>query len=71
MKSLLKRIAIKLTSTKTWVALWAMFLVTWIVITKQEAFNYLAFALVVLIGCFLGVNLTQKLIKHGDNNEVC
>lgn len=59
-----KRILIKLTSLKTWIALWSMFMFTYMLVTKQEAFADLGWGLLALIGGDVIANVVQKrLIK--------
>ena len=57
-----KRLLIKLTSLKTWIALWSMFMFTYMLFTKQEAFAELGWGLLALIGGDVVANVVQKKI---------
>lgn len=62
-ESIWKRILVKLTSLKTWIALWAMFMFTYMLITKQDAFAELGWGLIGLIGGDVAANVIQKKIN--------
>lgn len=63
MKDIWKRIILKLTSVKTWITLWAMFMFTYMMFTKQEAFADLGWGLIGLIGGGITANVIQKKIE--------
>ena len=52
----------KLKSMKLWITLFSVFIIGWIVITKQTGFNALAMALVVVPVSYFHENVKQKEI---------
>lgn len=58
-----KRVLIKLTSLKTWIAIWAMVIFTYMLVTKQAAFADLGWGLLALIGGDVVANVIQKKIN--------
>lgn len=70
MKEIIKRIALKLTSAKLLITIWAMIMVSYMVFTKTAKDNT---ALVMVLAttplAYCGLNVVQKNIQKGDNNE--
>lgn len=64
MRDILKRIAIKLTSFKNLICIWACSTLTYILVTKQSSFSELGWGLLALIGGCVGVNILQKKIEN-------
>lgn len=68
LKSMLKRIALKLTSIKTILALWCCFIVTFITVNNAVELNNIAYGCLGLIAVYTGVNVVQKKKLEGDEN---
>lgn len=70
MKEIIKRIALKLTSAKLLITIWAMIMVSYMVFTKTAKDNT---ALIMVLAttplAYCGLNVVQKNIQKGDNNE--
>lgn len=70
MKEIIKRVALKLTSAKLLITIWAMVMVSYMVFTKTAKDNT---ALVMVLAttplAYCGLNVVQKNIQKGDNNE--
>lgn len=70
MKEILKRIALKLTSSKFIICLWAMIIVSYMVFTKTSQDNQ---ALVMMLGgvplAYCGFNVLQKNIENRSNGN--
>lgn len=70
MKEIIKRVALKLTSAKLLITIWAMIMVSYMVFTKTAKDNT---ALVMVLAttplAYCGLNVVQKNIQKGDNNE--
>lgn len=64
MKEIIKRIAIKLTSTKFCITLWAMALITVISIKNIESMNNIALALTSVPVSYFIANTIQKKGDH-------
>lgn len=62
-KEIMKRILYKLTSLKTWIAIWAMVMFSWMFVTKQPEFAELGWGLLLLIGEDVVANVVQKKIN--------
>lgn len=63
LKETIKRILVKLTSTKLWITLWSLFLISYITFTNLVAFNNLALALVVIPTSYFVANEIQKRLN--------
>ena len=61
-KSIGQKILAKLLSVKTWVVLWAMFIITFCIVTGRSEFLLIAQILCVVPPAYLGVNVWQKNI---------
>lgn len=59
-----KRVLLKLTSFKNIVCIWCMFIFTYMLVTKQEAFASLGWGLLGIIGGCIGVNVLQKKLEN-------
>ena len=66
-ESRVSKILQKLTSVKTWVVLWAMFVITYIIIADRSEFLVIAQMLCVVPPAYLGVNVWQKNILNKEN----
>lgn len=70
MKEILKRIAMKLTSAKLIITIWAMVIVSYMVFTKTAKDNT---ALVMMLAStpivYCGLNVAQKNIQKGEKND--
>lgn len=70
MKEILKRIALKLTSSKFIICLWSMVLVSYMVFTKTSQENQ---GLVMLLAgvplAYCGFNVLQKNIENRSNDN--
>lgn len=70
MKEIIKRVALKLTSAKLLITIWAMIMVSYMVFTKTAKDNT---ALIMVLAttplAYCGLNVVQKNIQKGDNNE--
>lgn len=64
MKEIIKRIAIKLTSTKFCITLWAIALITVISIKNMESMNNIALALTSVPVSYFIANTIQKKGDH-------
>lgn len=62
--SLLKRLFLKLTSTKFLITVWACFLVSYIVIKRLDDFSLLAEILSGVPFSYFGINMLQKKIEQ-------
>mgnify|MGYP003571269313 CR=1 FL=1 len=70
MKSILKRIVLKLTSVKNQLTYWSCFLVTYIVMKGKEAFYGIALALCGVCLSYFAVSEIQKHLENkGGKNE--
>lgn len=67
MKEIVKRIAIKLTSTKFCITLWAIALITVISLNNIESMNNIALALTSVPVSYFIVNTIQK--NRGDHRR--
>lgn len=63
LKETIKRILVKLTSTKLWITLWSLFLISYITFTNKVEFNNLALALVVIPTSYFVANEIQKRLN--------
>ena len=61
-KSIGQKILSKLLSVKTWVVLWAMFIITFCIVADRSEFLLIAQMLCVVPPAYLGVNVWQKNI---------
>lgn len=61
-KSIGQKILIKLLSVKTWVTLWAMFIITFCIVADRSEFLPIAQWLCIVPPAYLGVNVWQKNI---------
>lgn len=70
MKEIIKRVALKLTSAKLLITIWAMVMVSYMVFTKTAKDNT---ALVMVLAttplAYCGLNVVQKNIQKGDLND--
>jgi hypothetical protein len=70
MKEILKRVAMKLTSAKLLITIWAMVIVSHMVFTNTAKDNT---ALVMMLASaplvYCGLNVVQKNIQKGDKND--
>jgi hypothetical protein len=57
-----QKILAKLLSVKTWVVLWAMFVITFCIVADRSEFLLIAQMLCVVPPAYLGVNVWQKNI---------
>jgi ABC-type Na+ efflux pump permease subunit len=57
-----QKILAKLLSVKTWVVLWAMFIITFCIVADRSEFLLIAQMLCVVPPAYLGVNVWQKNI---------
>ena len=60
---MLRRILTKLTSTKMWICLWSMAMVTYLIFTKQ-ADNTTTYILATVPMAYSGLNVLQKRIVN-------
>jgi hypothetical protein len=65
MKAFLK----KLLSIKVWIALWSLFLISYVVVNNLGDFNNLAMALVVPVIGYLGANVWQDKIYTSEERS--
>lgn len=63
LKETIKRVLVKLTSTKLWITLWSLFLISYITFANLVAFNNLALALVVIPTSYFVANEIQKRLN--------
>ena len=61
-KSIGQKILAKLLSVKTWVVLWAMFIITFCIVADRPEFLPIAQMLCIVPPAYLGVNVWQKNI---------
>ena len=61
-KTIGQKILAKLLSVKTWVVLWAMFIITFCIVADRSEFLPIAQMLCVVPPAYLGVNVWQKNI---------
>lgn len=67
MKEILKRIALKLTSAKLLITIWAMVMVSYMVITKTASENSaLVMTLAMTPIAYCGLNVAQKGMKNKE-----
>ena len=59
----------KLRSAKLWVTIWAMAMVTLIIITKQSDFTPIATILAAAPMVYCGCNVVQKKIEAADDDR--
>lgn len=65
-KSIGQKILTKLLSVKTWVVLWAMFIITFCIVADRSEFLPIAQMLCVVPPAYLGVNVWQKNILNKE-----
>jgi hypothetical protein len=59
----------KLTSVKTWIVVWALLLITYIVIMEEVQFLQLATLLATIPLAYIPSNVLQKKIELGNDKE--
>lgn len=60
-----KRLLLKLTSVKTWIAIWSLWLISYIVVSDKPQFETLALSLLAVPTSYFVANTIQK---HSTNN---
>lgn len=65
-KSIGQKILSKLLSVKTWVVMWAMFIITFCIVADRSEFLPIAQMLCVVPPAYLGVNVWQKNILNKE-----
>ena len=64
MKDFIKRIFLKITSSKFILSIWATVMVTWIIVGKLTDFKILAYLLLIIPVEYIFGNIYQKYIEN-------